>query len=208
MVTDMGRRARQSRSRTPRVARLPSNRSRPRFSLELGRAGTTRQPLFRSDSLMSNPRPSRTPLCNPRAVAVFDPEPHPSPSRPSLDPPPRAMAGRGNHQPGALSGALSRKAASTAVCVFVARTTLQVSTECMPVGPLTPIRVRAHVERKSPPSGPGPEGDACADLGAIGRPTVVVLSAGERPPRSLQACRMRSAKRGRHALGLVVCVPD
>jgi hypothetical protein len=67
-----GTRARQSRSRTPRVAGLPSNRSRPGFSLELGRAGTTRQPLFRSDSLMSNPRPSRTSLCNPRAVAPID----------------------------------------------------------------------------------------------------------------------------------------
>jgi hypothetical protein len=78
-----GTRARQSRSRTPRVAGLPSNRSRPGFSLELGRAVITRQPLLRSESLTGNPRPSRTsvdfregvtmqPLCNPRAVAPID----------------------------------------------------------------------------------------------------------------------------------------
>jgi hypothetical protein len=145
-----GTRARQSRSRTPRVAGLPSNRCRPGFSLELGRAVITRQPLLRSESLIGNPRPSRT--------------------------------------------------------VFVVRTTLQVSTECIPVGLLTlMIACALTVEPESPPSGPGPEGDACADLRAIGRPTVVVLSAGERPPRSLQACRMtiREARTARSEVGRV-----
>ncbi len=125
------------------------------------------------------------PLCNPRAVAPIDPEPHPSPSpsRPSPDPPPRAMAGTGDHQAGALSGALSRLDGERARGYE---------------------RQKAHWHApKSPPSGPGPEGDACADLGAIGRRTVVVLSAAGAPAEIFASMQdaIREARTARSEVG-------
>jgi hypothetical protein len=88
-------------------------------------------------------------------------------------------------RPAALSGALTRKAASTAVCVFVVRTTLQVSAECMPVGLLTLITACAlTVEPKSLPSDPDPR--------EVGRMRVGLGSLST-DPRSLTAAMLRRA---------------
>jgi hypothetical protein len=144
------------------------------------------------------------PLCNPRAVAPIDR------SRTRPRPGQVPIRRRAQWRIGAITRpALSRvpcprKAASTAVCVFVVRTTLQVSAESMPVGLLTLMTACVlTVEPKSPRSGPGPEGDACADLGAVGRRTVVVRSAAGAPAEIFASMQdaIREARTARSEVG-------
>jgi hypothetical protein len=101
---------------------------------------------------------------NPCVVTPIDPEPCLSPSRPRPDQPPRVMVDRGDHQ-----AALSRMP-------FPGRPLARANG---PSGAM--IAYALTVEPKSPRSRPGPEGDACPDLGADGPRAVGVHNAAGAP---------------------------